>query len=707
MSGATAAGACTGTILIVDDMPANLGLLVDSLECIGHRVLVAQGGEEALKRASFTRPDLILLDVVMPGIDGFETCRRLKADERTRDIPVLFMTCVTDAADKLAGFKLGGVDYITKPFDTGEVIARVTTHLSLREAQKELEAKNAQLQCEMAIRQQKEAALQRAHQELEQRVRERTAELGSSNAALRESQQLLQAIVDNTAAVIFAKDLEGRYMLVNRGFEELFHMGREQVLGKTDHDVFPREQADGYRANDLLVLQQNRAIELDELAPQRNGVRTYMSLKFPLRGPAGRPEGICGISTEITSRKHAEDVLRHSYSLLEATLESTADGIVVVDGARRVVRHNHKLAQMWRIPEDVLASRSADTFFAFAGGRLREPDLFLRSVDELYAEPEASAVDTFPLLDGRVFERYSQPQRLGGRVVGRVFSFRDITARVDAEQQRNRVLLEERRARAAAEEAIGLRDEFLLVASHELRTPLTSLQLSIQSLGRRLSQGMDAGRVRSAVALSGRQITRLATLIDMLLDASRIQAGRLDLNRASVDLRELVAEIVAHLGDQLAQSGSTLAMRTEQPVIGWWDPYRLEQVVTNLLTNAIKFGGGSPIEIAITGEDRVARLSVTDHGIGIPAEVQEQLFERFRRGVSSRNYGGLGLGLYITRTIVEAHGGRIRVSSEVGRGSTFFVELPLSIDSAARHHGEPRQPEPGSGPISADLGGRS
>ncbi|KYF94897.1 hypothetical protein BE20_05255 [Sorangium cellulosum] len=406
-----------------------------------------------MKRASFTRPDLILLDVVMPGIDGFETCRRLKADEGTRDIPVLFMTCVTDAADKLAGFKLGGVDYITKPFDTGEVIARVTTHLSLREAQKELEARNAQLQCEMAIRQQKEAALQRAHQELEQRVRERTAELGSSNAALRESQRLLQAIVDNTAAVIFAKDLEGRYMLVNRGFEELFHMGREQVLGKTDHDVFPREQADVYRANDLLVLQQNRAIELDELAPQRNGARTYMSLKFPLRGPAGRPEGICGISTEITSRKHAEDVL----SLLEATLESTADGIVVVDGARRVVRHNHKLAQMWRIPEDVLASRSADTFFAFAGGRLREPDLFLRSVDELYAEPEASAVDTFPLLDGR-------PQRLGGRVVGRVFSFRDITARVDAEQQRNRVLLEERRARAAAEEAIGLRDEFLLSA---------------------------------------------------------------------------------------------------------------------------------------------------------------------------------------------------------------------------------------------------
>ncbi|AUX36802.1 MULTISPECIES: ATP-binding protein [Sorangium] len=672
MSRATAPGARPRTILIVDDTPANLGVLVDHLERMGHQILIAQDGEEALERASLMRPDLILLDVLMPDIDGFETCRRLKAAEGTRYIPVIFMTCLTDAADKLVGFTAGGVDYITKPFEIGEVIARVTTHLSLREAQKELEEKNAELR--------------RVHQELEQRVRERTAELARSNAALRESQHLLQAIVDNTTAVIFAKDIEGRYMLVNRGFEELFHMRREQVIGKTDHDLFPREQADGYRANDLLVLQQNRTMELDEAAPQRDGVRTYISIKFPLRGPAGEPEGVCGISTDITSRKHAEDVLRRSYSLLEATLESTADGILVVDSARRVVRHNHRLAQMWRIPDDVLANGSADVCLAFACGQLREPELFVQSVHDLCAEPEVSAVDTFALLDGRVFERYSQPQRLGGRVVGRVWSFRDMTARVHAEQQRDRLLLEERRTRAAAEEATRLRDEFLLVASHELRTPLTSLQLSIQSLEQRLSRGMDVERVRSAVALSSRQIKRLATLIDMLLDVSRIQAGRLELNRAPVNLRELVTEIVVHLGDQLVQSGSTLAMRAEQPIIGWWDPYRLEQVVTNLLTNAIKFGEHSPIEIAITGEDRVARLSVTDHGIGIPAEVQEQLFERFRRGVSSRHYGGLGLGLYIARTIVEAHGGRIRLSSEVGRGSTFCVELPLSTESAGSHH---------------------
>ncbi|XYI03994.1 response regulator [Sorangium sp. So ce1128] len=310
----------------MDDQPATVGVLVENLECIGHRVLVAQEADEALKRASLVRPDLILLDVLMPGVDGFEACRSLKAAESTRDIPVIFMTCLTDTADKLVGFKAGGVDYITKPFEIEEVIARVNTHLSLRETQKELETKNAQLQTEMAIRQQKEAALRRAHQELEQRVRDRTAELARSNAALRESQHLLQAIVDNSMAVIHVKDIEGRYLMVNRHFEELLHVTQKSVVGKTDHEVFPKEHADAFRAFDRQVMAAGMPLNAEEIMPQDDGLHTYISIKCPILDAAGRPCAVCGISTDISELKRAEEereMLLHREQAARAELERT------------------------------------------------------------------------------------------------------------------------------------------------------------------------------------------------------------------------------------------------------------------------------------------------------------------------------------------------------------------------------------------------
>jgi len=172
------------TILIADDTPANLGVVVDSLTEQGFRVLVALDGVEALERAQFSQPDLILLDVKMPGIDGFETCRRLKMDERTRDIAVIFMTSRTDSEDMVEGFAAGGVDYLTKPVQVDEMIARISTHLSLRAMHEKLVAQNRQLLAEVAVRQQAEAALSHARDELEERVALRTAELAQANANL-------------------------------------------------------------------------------------------------------------------------------------------------------------------------------------------------------------------------------------------------------------------------------------------------------------------------------------------------------------------------------------------------------------------------------------------------------------------------------------------------------------------------------------------
>ena len=163
-----AAESIAKTILIVDDVPANLEVVSRHLESHGYRTVVAQSGKEGIERAELVRPNLILLDVLMPGVDGFETCRRLKGSESTRDIPVVFMTALTDSADKLTGFEVGAVDYVTKPLDGAEVLARIDTHLSLYTLRRELERQNAQLREEIAARERVQEALQRSNTELEQ-----------------------------------------------------------------------------------------------------------------------------------------------------------------------------------------------------------------------------------------------------------------------------------------------------------------------------------------------------------------------------------------------------------------------------------------------------------------------------------------------------------------------------------------------------------
>jgi CheY-like chemotaxis protein/nitrogen-specific signal transduction histidine kinase len=171
-------------ILLIEDNPADVDVLIEQLSEAGFEVTVAEDGEDALEQSQYDPPGLILLDVILPGIGGFETCRRLKADDRTRKIPVIFMTSLTDIADKLNGFAVGGVDYITKPIQQAEVLARVRTHLALRDLQWQLAARNARLQEEIAERQRAEAGLQRANADLEQRVVARTADLSAANASL-------------------------------------------------------------------------------------------------------------------------------------------------------------------------------------------------------------------------------------------------------------------------------------------------------------------------------------------------------------------------------------------------------------------------------------------------------------------------------------------------------------------------------------------
>ncbi|HEX8114936.1 MAG TPA: GAF domain-containing sensor histidine kinase, partial [Kofleriaceae bacterium] len=228
--------------------------------------------------------------------------------------------------------------------------------------------------------------------------------------------------------------------------------------------------------------------------------------------------------------------------------------------------------------------------------------------------------------------------------------------------------------------ALHLRDEFLRIASHELRTPLASLRLSAQGLLRAAERSQTVSPEildRTLRRVLGNTI-RLEQLTSELLNVTRIEQGRLDLNPIEIALDAIVRGAVEHIEADLTTAGSSVSIECAVPVVGRWDPSRIDQVVTNLLTNAAKFGAGKPIEIRIERIGDTARLTVTDHGIGIDPARRPYVFDRFERAVPSSRYGGLGLGLYIARSIVAAHGGTITVDSELGAGSMFTVTLPCS-----------------------------
>ena len=288
-----ASGAGKGHVLVVDDSPANLRYLTGLLRERGYAVHAAQRVELALRFISTTPPDILLLDIQMPGMDGFELCARIKADPATRDIPVIFISAADDVARKVQAFAAGGVDYIVKPFQPEEVLARVGTHLALRLLQ----------------------------QHLEVRVAERTEELLRAREALLQGQRLLQAIIDQSAAIICVKDAQGRYLLANRSFRAIFNVsGARDVVGLTNAEIFPPALAAALGPADAEVLAQGQSLQREEVLPGTDGPRSFVSLHTPLHGVGASGDAVCSIYTDITQRVHEEHALRALNELLESRL---------------------------------------------------------------------------------------------------------------------------------------------------------------------------------------------------------------------------------------------------------------------------------------------------------------------------------------------------------------------------------------------------
>jgi signal transduction histidine kinase len=228
-------------------------------------------------------------------------------------------------------------------------------------------------------------------------------------------------------------------------------------------------------------------------------------------------------------------------------------------------------------------------------------------------------------------------------------------------------------------QAIRLRDEFMSVASHELNTPIASLRLVSQSF-ERMEGPPAAAEFSKLVNIISRQTHRLAALVGDILDVGQIPAGNFTLRREPVELAALVRETVELARGEIERTRTRLVIRADEQLVGQWDRARIQKVIGNLLSNALKFAPGKDVEVTVgSAGPGWARLTVEDHGIGIAPERLPHIFGRFERAVSALHYGGLGLGLYIVRAVVEAHGGSVTVTSAPGEGAKFTVELPMRV----------------------------
>lgn len=367
------------------------------------------------------------------------------------------------------------------------------------------------------------------------------------------------------------------------------------------------------------------------------------------------------------------DAHAHRSGVDFSLLESVPDAIVIVDDEGNVLFVNKVAEQLFGYAREAVVGRPIEVLL---------PARF-RTMHQVHREGYTAAPRTRPMGlgldlsglrdDGSEFpaEISLAPFEIDGRTCI-CAAVRDVTDRKKIEE-RARLY---RKAQAEVRE----RDEFLSIASHELRTPVTALQLQLQLqlLQRTAQRSIEQlpQLLEDKIEALERQTKRISILVNELLDVSRMRLGRLELRYELLDLVDLVRETVNHLRADLERSGSTLEIDLRGPATGRYDRLRMEQVLTNLLVNAAKFGQGRPISVRVEADPVQARLSVADRGIGIDPEAQERVFDRFERAVASEHFGGLGLGLYIARQVVGAHGGEIRVESAPGVGSTFTVVLP-------------------------------
>ena len=382
-------------------------------------------------------------------------------------------------------------------------------------------------------------------------------------------------------------------------------------------------------------------------------------------------DSIASQVANVIDRKRAEDELEKSFSLIAATLESTADGILVVSRNGKITDFNKKFLELWKIPDHVLATKDDEIFLTYVLDQLIDPVAFIAKIEDLYQNEEEISYDIIEFKDGRTFERYSQAQIFKGKSVGRVWSFRNVT-----EQRKTMVALQESETRLR--EINATKDKFFSIISHDLKSPFNGILgfsgLLLDQIGKKDYEGI--GEYAAIIQQSSQRAMELLT---NLIEWSRSQSGRLEFNPEYIEVGRLINEVLELANVSALQKSVSLTKEVAQHITVFVDKGMISSVLRNIISNAIKFthsGGRIVVKAELMGQE--LKISVIDTGVGIDSKNLGKLF-RIDESYSvpgTQNERGTGLGLILCKEFIDIHQGRIWVESEPGKGSTFTFTIP-------------------------------
>ncbi len=647
-------GARSPAVLIVDDNEPNLLALEAVLLPLGYRVTRASSGEEALHRIRERDFDLVLLDVMMPGMDGYETATRIRQETRLPEIPIVFVTALdTTPADLMKGYASGGADYLVKPFDPDVLRAKVAVFVELHGIREQLRRQDELLQV-------------RAREGQSMRSEVRDANDLRGEAESRET--AYRFLAESIPQQVWTSCPDGALDYVSPVVEKYFGQPATTILGSGWLGVLHPDDAQRAVAMWGHSLATGEPYEIEFRLRRHDGTyRWHLGRAVAERGPGGEITKWFGTNTDIDDRRAMELELRAGQAALRDALE-------------RVEASEHRFHLLAESMPQVMWSLNADASNGYLNARWYEytgqdPDLPMTEkwLQALHPEDHASCFETWTAAqtDHHAWELQYRLRRHDGvyrwhlgRSVPQLGN--DGTA---VEWYGTATDIHEQRM------AIRSRDELLATVSHDLRNSLGTISLAVELME---GEVVEPGLKRSAGSIR-RAANRMEQLLRDLLDVATIESGHLTISPASWPVDTLLLEASAMVQERATPKGIELVTTTTPSGTRvQCDRHRILQVFANLASNAIKFTpSGGTITLAARVDAPVVTFMVRDTGAGIePAQI-DHVFDRFWKSKDSEK-GGTGLGLAICQGIVQQHGGTIWVESTVGAGTTLFFTLPLA-----------------------------